>query len=198
MRSRRPLILVLLLASFLAVSLLPAGSADAAPFTQVNRPDNLKALWELILQSYYVKNDPKTAAALLRGVVPDQARIQKALKDGVAPDIAQKIAVKFQEFGLPSEGSLAFFLPGGLGSVAVYGATTEELAAYPAGSTAFKHFPGGSQKAAQQILRPGMTFYQVVISSADEKDQKTSVTYSMLYWDGQQWTMLAKPWQVMH
>ena len=194
MRLPRPLRAVLFVAFFLAVSFLSTGNADAAPFTQANRPENLKALWELILQSYFAKHDPKTAAALLRGLVPDQSRIRKALKDGSAPEVVQKIAAKFQDFGLPSEANLAMFLPGGPGAVTVYGATTEELAAYQAGSTSYKHFPGGAQKAAQQILRPGMTFYQVVVSTPD---QKTSVTYSMLYWDGQQWTMLAKPWQVL-
>ena len=196
MRCRLSQILVFLIASFLAVSLLSARNLGAAPFLQENRPENLKALWELILQSYYVKNDPKTAVALLRGVVPDQSRIQKALKDGAAPEVAQKIAAKFREFGLPTEANLAFFLLGGLGSVTVYGATTEELAAYQEGSAAFKHFPRGAQKAAQQILRPGMIFYQVVVVSSSE--QNFHVTYQMLYWDGQQWTMLAKPWEVLH
>ena len=67
MRCRLSQILVFLIASFLAVSLLSARNLGAAPFLQENRPENLKALWELILQSYYVKNDPKTAVALLRG-----------------------------------------------------------------------------------------------------------------------------------
>ena len=195
MRCRLPFILVLLMASFLATSFPPARPAEAASFTQENRPENLKALWDLILQSFFVKNDPRTAAALLRGLVPDRSRIEKALKDGVAPDLAQKIAVKFQEYGVPTEANLALFLPGVMGSVTVYGATTEELAAYQAGSTAFNHFPGGAQKAAQQILRPGVNFYQVKVTASGEK---ASVTYSMLYWDGRQWTMLSKPWQVLH
>jgi hypothetical protein len=194
MRCRLFLILVFLMLSFFAASLLSARNADAASFTQEHRPENLKALWELILQSHYVKHDSKTAAALLGGLVPDQSRIRKALKDGTAPAIAQRIAAKFHEFGLPTAANLAQFLPGVMGPVTVYGATTEELAAYQEGSTAFKHFPGGAQKAAQQILRPGMKFYQVVISSPGGK---ASVTYSMLYWDGHQWTMLAKPWQVL-
>ncbi len=180
--------------AFWAASILSASNVGAAPFSQENRPENLKALWELILQSHYVKNDSKTAAALLRGLVPDQRRILRALKDGIPPEVAQKIAAKFQEFGLPSEASLDIFLPVAGGSVTVYGATTEELAAFQEGSTAFKHFPRGAQKAAQQILRPGMNFYQVVVSSPK---QNSRVTYHMLYWDGQQWTMLARPWEVL-
>jgi hypothetical protein len=185
---------MIILALSLSAGLLPALSASAAPFTQENQPENLKALFHQIHENLYTKKDKAAAAALFVGMIPDAGRIKKALKDDVSPETVQKILDMFQRLGIPTAAMMPMIFPQEITEVKVYGATTEEIAAYKDGSTAYNHFSGGARQAARQILRPGMTFYSVKLSAPGGGMTKT---FHLFYWDGQQWSMLAKAWQAL-
>ncbi|MEQ1773723.1 MAG: hypothetical protein ABL891_08055 [Burkholderiales bacterium] len=172
-----------------------AFSAYGADFRHENKPQNLKALFERIHHEAHVKKDNQQAAALFRSLMPDQARVKKALKDDIAPDLTRQIADMHVKLG----GTIT---PDGIGKVAratqkevqVHGATTEEIMRYRDGSVAFKEFPGGTKRVAEQALRPGVTFYEVEYL---EPGKSAGMKYHLLYWDGKQWSMLGPVWRVM-
>jgi hypothetical protein len=58
----------------------------------------------------------------------------------------------------------------------------------------FAKFPGGAVKLAGQILRPGMTFYEVEFL---EPGKDSGMKYHLFYWDGKQWTMLGPLWRAL-
>jgi hypothetical protein len=47
---------------------------------------------------------------------------------------------------------------------------------------------------AEQILRPGMTFYEVEFL---EPGKEYGVKYHLFFWDGKQWTMLGPVWRAL-
>jgi hypothetical protein len=169
--------------------------ANGADFKHENNPRNLKALFERVHQDLYVKKDAAHAAALFRGLLPDEARAKKALKDNVPPETARQLKGMHDKFS-------AGITPADIGKVAratqsvvqVHGATTEEIIRYREGSVAYKEFPGGARRAAEQMLRPGMTFYAVEFV---EPGKDAGMKYHLLYWDGKQWAMLGPVWRVM-
>ena len=172
---------------------LPAATAGAASFKHENRPQNLKALFEAMHQAVHVKQDLKQATALFQSMMPDQARIRKALKDNVAPDIARQIVEMHQKMPVTDDTLRKLARPEQK-EVQVHGATTEDIIRYREGSVAFNEFPGGAKRVAEQALRPGMTFYEVEYL-APGKD--SGMKYHLVYWDGKQWTMLGPAWRVL-
>ena len=78
--------------------------------------------------------------------------------------------------------------------VRVHASTTEELQKYEKGSTAFMHFPGGAKKLADTVLRPGMTWYEVVLSKPDAKG---STSFHLFYWTGERWSCLGPLWRAL-
>jgi hypothetical protein len=172
-----------------------ASSATGADFKHENKPQNLKALFERIHQEIYVKKDAKQATALFRSLIPDEARTMKALKDNAAPDLLRQINDMHARLG-------SSITPEGIGKVAratqkevqVHGATTEDIARYRDGSVAYKEFPGGAKRVAEQALRPGVTFYEVEYL---DPGKSAGMKYHLLYWDGKQWSMLGPVWRVM-
>ena len=179
----------------LSLSLLDAFSSIAAPvYTPQNKPENLQAYFELIYQTLYTDKNPEKAAALFSSLIPDRARLQKALKDEVAPELIPKLLELYLRLGLPNQGNIHELIQANKSVVSVYGATTEELAANVEGSPAWEHFAGGARKAAPQVLRPQTTFYQVKLTAPG---QPHGMTFHLFYWDGRQWSMLGKVWQVL-
>jgi hypothetical protein len=179
----------------LALSLLVAVSSIAAPsYTPQNQPENLQAYFELIYQTLYNDKNPDKAAALFNSLIPDKARLQKALKDEVAPELIPKLLELYQRLGLPTKGNIHELIQPNKSVVAVYSATTAELAANVEGSPAWEHFAGGARKAAPLVLRPGLTFYQVKLTAPG---QPHGMTFHLFYWDGRQWSMLGKVWQAL-
>jgi hypothetical protein len=172
-----------------------AGSVTGADFKHENKPQNLKALFERIHHEIYVKKDAKQATALFRSLIPDEARTMKALKDNAAPDLLRQINDMHARLG-------SSITPEGIGKVAratqkevqVHGATTEDIARYRDGSVAYKEFPGGAKRVAEQALRPGVTFYEVEYL---DPGKSAGMKYHLLYWDGKQWSMLGPVWRVM-
>ena len=168
-------------------------AASGADFKHENKPQNLKALFELVHNTVHVKKDNKQAAALFRSLIPDEARTKKALKDGIAPDTLRQILEMQKKFGGGVDEGVTKVARPAQTEVQVHGATTEEIMRYREGSVAYKEFPGGTKRVAEQALRPGMTFYEVEYL---EPGKKAGMKYHLLYWDGKQWSMLGPVWRV--
>ena len=181
-----------LLALVLAIA-LPTAPAGAASFKHENKPQNLKALFELIHQTVHIKQDAKQATALFQSMMPDQVRARKALKDNVAPETTKQILEMYQKMPVTEEAVRKLARPEQT-EVQVHGSTTEDIIRYREGSVAFNEFPGGAKRVAEQLLRPGMTFYEVeyLVPGKD-----AGMKYHLLYWDGKQWTMLGPVWRVL-
>ncbi|MFZ2089324.1 MAG: hypothetical protein WAU47_12190 [Desulfobaccales bacterium] len=120
--------------------------------------------------------------------------MEKALRDEASPELIPKLLELYQRLGLPNKGNIHELIHPDKSVVAVYGATTEELAANVEGSSAWQNFAGGARRAAAQALRPGMRFYQVKLLAPG---QPHGMTFHLFYWDGQQWSMLGKVWQAL-
>lgn len=126
-------------------------AANTADFKHENKPQNLKALFERIHHEAHVKNDAKQAAKLFGALVPDEARAKKALKDKIDKDTLTLITDMHKKLG----GSIS---PDGISKLAratqkevqVHGATTEDIMRYREGSVAYKEFPGGTKRVAEQ------------------------------------------------
>lgn len=172
-----------------------SGSGKAAAFAQENKPANLKALLRAI-QKAQQGDDVDRAAGLTRGLLPSEARLQKALKPGVPKDVVGKMMAMHQMFSGWPKRKLARLLGSkpGQTEIQVHGATTEEIAANKPGSIVFKEFPGGAVKLAQALLRPGVTFYEVEFL---EPGKERGMKYHLFYWDGKRWAMLGPMWRAL-
>ncbi len=169
-----------------------AGAAAQA-FKHENKPENLKALFELVHQTVHVKKDNKGATALFAGLIPNEARAKAAFKDKIAPDVQSAILdmhkkLNFKEDGAPKLARATQTV------VKVHGAKTEDIIAYREGSVAHKEFPGGTRRVAAEALKPGMMFYEVEYL---EPGKESGMKYHLLYWDGKQWSMLGPAWRVL-
>jgi hypothetical protein len=173
----------------------PGNRPIASGFMQENTGDNLIALFEALRRAI-AGNNIKKAAALTRGLIPDAARIRKALRDDVPPETATHIvAALFQDLPTSDERSLAELLKidPAKTEVRVHSATTEQISHYANGSVAYREFPGGAQRVAKTLLRPHTTFYEVEML---EPGHDSGMTYHLFFWDGAQWTMLGALWRV--
>jgi hypothetical protein len=95
---------------------------------------------------------------------------------------------------LPEEASRA-----GLGSptrteIFVHRTTTEELAAYERGSTAFQEFPGGMKDFARTVAAPGRAWW-CVEAREPGKDDGTRFT-ALTDVDGR-FVLVVKPWRAL-
>jgi hypothetical protein len=138
------------------------------------------------------KKDAKSAAALFVSLLPNEERVKKALRDDTPPETLQKILDMYRQIGLPNETNINGLARPEQKIVKVHGATTEEIARYAEGSVAYAEFPGGARGIAEQILRPGMTFYEVEFL---EQGKDLGMRFHLFYWDGKQWTMLGPLWR---
>lgn len=148
------------------------------------------------LQSAIRAGNTADAAKMTSALLPDSARLKKALADGVpAPTLA-----KLEAFyaGLPKDpaqlGKL-LAVPAERSEVKVHAATTEEIAQYAKGSTAYNVFPGATKDlAANGTLRPGVTFFEV---EALEPGKDAGTKFHLFYHDGTAWTMLGPIWRAL-
>src|SRR5262245_6950691 len=147
---------------------------------------NLKTLFETIHHLIFVKKDTKSAEALFVSLIPNEERARKALRDDLPPETLQKILDMYKRFGFPAEVNVNQLAKPEQTTVMVHRATTEEIA------RGFPEFPGGATKLAKEILRPGMTFYEVEFL---EPGKDLGMKYHLFYWDGKQWTMLGPVWR---
>jgi len=172
---------------------LSAAAAGAASFKHENKPQNLKALFESMHRSIHVKQDARQATSLFQSLIPDEARVRKALRDKVTPETVRQILDMHRKFGVSDE-SVRKLARAEQKEVQVHGATTEDIIRYREGSVTHKEFPGGARRVAEQALRPGMTFYEVEYLVPGKN---AGMKYHLLYWDGKQWAMLGPVWRVL-
>ena len=170
-----------------------AVTANGADFKYENKPENLKALFELVHQTVHVKKDNKGATALFAGMIPNEARAKAAFKDKIAPDVRDAILdmhkkLNFKEDGAPKIARSTQTV------VKVHAAKTEEIIAYREGGVAYKEFPGGAKRVAELALKPGMTFYAVEYL---EPGKEAGMKYHLIYWDGKQWAMMGPAWRAL-
>ena len=187
---RKPGIASLCAALAMAVGL----PAAAQGFKHENNPENLRALFSSIHQAVHARKDTKQAVDLMQSVMPDEARVMKALRDNVDATARERIVGIHKSMGPVSERMVATLARPEQGNVRVHSAKTEDLIAYQEGSVAHKEFPGGAKKAAEQVLRPGMTFYEVEFL---ELGKSAGMKYDLFFWDGKQWSMLGPVWRVL-
>jgi hypothetical protein len=164
-------------------------------FKHENTPDNLKQLFER-LHKAVAAGDEKTALALTNSVLPDEAALKKGLKDGLPPETTTQ-GVDFWKKLLPAEdGKRAriFAADPANTDVRVHASTTEDLLKYEKGSTAFMQFPGGAKKLAETVLRPGTTYYEVVLA---KPGADSGMKYHLFYWTGERWSCLGPLWRAL-
>ena len=178
----------------MAAALLAVLLQDA-PFKHENTPENLKLLFEKI-QKASAAGDEKGALALTHGVLPDEAALKKGLKDAAPAEFVQQSLALWKSL-LPAEDArrAKVFAPDPEKTqVRVYGSTTEEILKYEKGSVAFAQFPGGAKQLAETMLRPGMTYYEVVVA---KPGADSGVKYHLFYWAGDRWSCLGPLWRAI-
>lgn len=165
------------------------------PHKHENTPDNLKQLFEKLHKAVSA-GDEKAALALTNPLIPDEAALKKGLKADIAPE-PLKQAVDFFAKAIPSDDakrSQLFKADPANTDVRVHASTTEELAKYEKGSAAFMHFPGGAKKLAETVLRPGTTYYEVVLA---KPGAELGMKFHLFYWTGDRWAMLGPLWRAI-
>jgi hypothetical protein len=183
-----------------AAASAPAGSAPAAPapagdgaYKQSDDPENLKGLLDTIVKASE-GGDTKKAAALTRGIIPDEAALKKALRDDAPPAFVSKLNEQIKHIP-PEDAQVAGLFRRGEANrteIKVHGATTEEIKAYAKDSVAEKEFPGGAKKLAEVALRPNVKFYEVEFTAPGED---LGMKYHLFFWDGASWRMLGPAWR---
>ncbi len=154
--------------------------------------DSLKELFTE-LQGAIRANDVETAASMTIDLFPDGASLESAVKD---PAALEEIKAMHAQFSSASDEQVAglFATDPDRTEIAVHAATTEEIAAYEEGGVAWAEFPGGARDAAESVLQPGVTFYEVELV---EPGQDLGMKLHLFYHDGQNWKMLGPIWRVL-
>ena len=192
---RKHIWFAILVTLFLSQVLSAARAGAVVQFRQENRPANLKAMLETIHDLIYAKKDIKSAKALFASLYPNEERARKALRNDVPLETLQKtFDMHKAQISLLAEANVNDLAEPDQEVVKVHGATTEEIARNERGSVVFSEFPGGAVKIADQILRPGMTFYEAEFLEAGKDN---GMKYHLFYWDGKQWTMLGPAWRAL-
>jgi hypothetical protein len=171
-----------------------SAQAQRGGFTHENNAANLQRLMETVHRKLHVEKSVTEGAALFRALVPDEARVRRALRDDVAPGVVEKVVHTFRAMTALGDAEFGNLMRPGQRVVRIRGATTEEIGAYREGSIAYEDFPSATQRVANQLLRPGLTFYEVEFL---EPGQPRGIKYHLFYWDGQRWTMLGPVWRAV-
>jgi hypothetical protein len=186
--------LAALFAAFLGAAVAPSAAAQ-----DKDKPDpganELKKAMSGLLSAIKDGNDTKIAE-LTAKVLPDGAKVAKGLGPGAEVEGRQKVEAFHAR--MPKDGpALArlFSAKPTQTEVQVHAATTEEMAAYEAGSAAFKEFPAAVKAlAAKGVFVPGKTYYEVEFL---EPGNEAGMKYHLFYWDGSGWSMLGPVWRML-
>jgi hypothetical protein len=159
-------------------------------YAQKDDPDNLAGLLATIVAAADA-GDTKKAAALTRGLIPDEAAFRKAFAADVPPAFLARLLKTVMR--VPADdAALAGAIHRGDPSqteIKVHGATPEEIRE---GKTpAAGEFPGGV-KDNVALLRPGLRFYEAELVAPGEQ---FGMKYHLFFWDGSQWRMLGPIWR---
>lgn len=158
-------------------------------FQHVNDHENLRALFrrirDLIRGGQYAR-----ASALGQTLLPDEARLKAAFRDGTPPAEIQRI-LTLEKSSLPDEVYKIFAPDNAASEVRLYRATTEELSNPQRGTAAKDIFPKNAQKIARELLRQGVMWYivELALPGADQ-----GFRYHLIFFDGAHWTMLGPIW----
>jgi hypothetical protein len=171
------------------------GGGASSLYAQSDSADNLKGLLDAIMKASE-GGDTKRAAALVRGIMVDKASLAKAVKDDAPASFSEETLSQAGSIPQEDEKVAGLFKRGGADrtEIQAYGATTEEIAEYANGSVPFKEFPGGAKKLAEQVLRPGVKFYEVEFVKPGED---MGMKFHMFFWDGSSWKMLGPAWRAL-
>jgi hypothetical protein len=172
---------------FALVALL---ALHTAAFAQATAEDLKKHM--AALQAALAGGKVDEAAKITGALLPDNARLKKALADD---SIAKAEAFYARLPKAPEQLGKLLAVPAARTEIQVHGATTEEIAKYAEGSTAHKEFPGAIKDlAAKGVLRPGITFYEVEFL---EPGKDLGTKFHLFYHDGTAWTMLGPIWNAL-
>jgi len=179
----------------LAAALLSLALQDVPAHKHENTPDNLKQLFDK-LHKAVSSGDEKAALALTKPLLPDEALLKKGLKDGVAPEALAQAVEFWGKMSAADDSKKAqlFKADPANTDVRVHGSTTEELVSYEKGSTAWMQFPGGAKKLAETVLRPGTTWYEVVLA---KPGADAGMKFHLFFWAGDHWSTLGPLWRAI-
>jgi hypothetical protein len=187
-------------ALFVSAAVLVAGACDkgskdkaGAALSQKDGPAGLKAVFEAS-QAACAAKDFGTGKQIVKAMIPTKEQLKKLVKDEVTADQLERLADQFKELPPDDAKAACVFAPQGRTEIKVHSATVEELVAYKQGTPAFDEFPGGAQKLAEKVLKPGTTFYEVKVT---EPGKDRGSTFHMFFWDGAQWRMMGPAWRVL-
>lgn len=183
-----------LLALPLLLSSLACSSADESGGTP-SYADDAAGLETLFgdLDAARSSGDTSAAATLTRSLFPNEAALDVALRPG-ADEARSRIVANFETFGAAAESQLADLFGGSEDQTEFYvhSATTEELAEYAEGSTAYEEFPGGANEMARSALAPGVTFFEL---ERRAPGAERGMRYHLFFHDGSSWKTLGPAWR---
>lgn len=156
-----------------------------------DRDDLMQAFVEL--QDAIRAKDTGKALELTHRFMPDESSLQQAVKD---PAVITKVMEMHARYTKAPDDRVAllFATDAARTKINVHAATTEQIAAYKEGSPAYDEFPGGAKEAANTVLQPGMTFYEVELV---EPGKVRGMKYHLFFFDGKNWKMLGAVWRVL-
>ena len=145
------------------------------------------------LDAARTSGDTSTAAQLTRSMFPDENALDLALRSD-ANEVRNRVVSNFETFAAADEAQLADLFGGSEDQTKflVHAATTEEIAEYAEGSTAFEEFPGGANELAQSALAEGVTFFELERRAPGAEH---GVRYHLFFHDGTTWRTLGPAWR---
>jgi hypothetical protein len=157
--------------------------------------EGLKAHFQK-LQDAISKKDTKLAARITRNLFPDETALKVALRSEAPEDKIKKILAMYARFSKGPDSKIAYLIKAkpDQTEIKVFAATTEEIAANKKGSLVWMQFPGGAVKAAGNILKKNMTFYEV---KCVKPGKKSGMKYHLFFYDGKKWKMLGPVWRAL-
>lgn len=174
----------------------PGGEVAAGEplYVQDDTPANLKGLVETIFKAAE-SGQARKAATLIRSLIADPDAAKKAMRDDApAAFVTAYHASAAENLGASDAALLSVFRRGDPGrtQINVHGATTEEIALRDVKSIAYAEFPGGANRLAKVVLRPGVRFYEVELVKPGEN---VGLKYHLFFWDGARWRMFGPAWR---
>lgn len=194
MTSTTPIALALAALLSAGVATLSGQERRSNAFRFENTPENLQAFMTLIYRKLHVEKSVEEAGELFTSLVPNRARLKRALRDEVPAEVSDRIVTFFAPFAKATPADVMKIAAADQSVVRVRGATTEQIIEAREGTVAYEEFPGGAREIAPKILRLGTTFYQVEFRPPGKEQ---GITYHLFYWDGERWAMLGPAWRAL-
>jgi hypothetical protein len=174
----------------------PAPSAAAAPAPAGAAPERAVEALSKAYADARAAGDKSRLVDMTLALFPPDAELRRVLSPGPATDafLAAYRAERLR--GDANEAAGEILRPGNPAQtvVRVHSATTEELARYEEGSTAFAEFPGGLRRFAERVAAPGRVWHAIeYLEPGKEEGMKFSVLTVL---DGKV-LYLHRPWRAL-